>query len=203
MGAELGDARRTRRLLSIVRRVEQSPSAAFPRAVGSTSELEAFYRFTTNMKFAGEDILVPHFASSLDRARAHEEVEGRLCKPRSAIHVMDAASDMFELLQQLAETGTRFVIRVSYPNRVVKDAAGFRTHLQTLLAQAKPRRERRRVRLARRGENVPPKSSGAIRHAPRVLPRSRSPVPSSRWSSQSLLLRGQTPSSGCCSRPSL
>jgi hypothetical protein len=247
-GAELGDARRTRRLLSIVQRVEQSPSATFPRAVGSTSELEALYRFTTNMKFAAKDILAPHFAASVDRARACEEVlvihdssdvlytgetrreglgrasgvnnqgfllhvsllcsadglrtplglgaletltradmpsrpkkrrrtelhdpnreslrwgraveavEQRLQKPRSAIHVMDAAGDMFDLLQQLAETNTRFVIRVSYPNRVVKDTEGLRTNLQMLLEQAKPRRQHRRVRIASRGGKRPPEA---------------------------------------------
>lgn len=244
-GAALGDARRTRRLLTIVRRVEQNPSAAFPRAVGSTSELEALYRFTTNMKFSAEDVLAPHFAASADRARDQEEVlvlhdssdviyggethreglgrasaannqgfllhasllcsadgqrtplglgalepmtradkplrpskrrrtelhdpnreslrwwrgvetvESRLQKPRSAIHVMDASGDMFDLLQQLVESDTRFVIRVSYPNRVVKDTEGLRTNLRTLIEQVKPRRERRRVRLARRGRKRP------------------------------------------------
>src|SRR4051794_20993221 len=200
VGAELGDARRTRRLLSIVHRVEQSPSASFPRAMSSTCELEALYRFTTSMRFTSGDILAPHYAASLDRARAHEEVlvlhdssdviyggetrreglgpasaannqgfllhvsllcsadglrtplgiggletftradkpirpkkrrrtelhdpnreslrwgravervESRLQSPRSAIHVMDAAGDMFDLLQQLIESDTRFVI---------------------------------------------------------------------------------------------
>jgi hypothetical protein len=244
-GAELGDPRRTRRLLSIVRRIEQSPSATFPRAMSSTSELEALYRFTTNMKFSADSILKPHFSASIDRARAHEEVlvlhdssdvlyggetrreglgrasaannqgfllhasllcsadglrtpfgvgaletisragkpfrpkkrrrteihdpnreslrwgraveivESRLQRPRSAIHVMDAAGDMFDLLQQLIESDIRFVIRASYPNRVVKDTEGLRTNLRGLLAQAKPKRERRRVRIARRGGKRP------------------------------------------------
>lgn len=247
-GAELGDVRRTRRLLSIVRRVEQSPSVAFPRAMSSTSELEALYRFTTNMNFAAKDILAPHLSSSIERARSHEEVlvlhdssdvlyggetrredlgpasaannqgfllhvsllcsadgkrtplglgaletltragkpfrprkrrrtelhdpnresmrwrrgvesvESSLQRPRRAIHVMDASGDMFELLQHLFESDTRFVIRVSYPNRIVEDGEGLRTRLHALVAQATPRRERRRVRLARRGRKRPPQT---------------------------------------------
>lgn len=231
--------------MTIVKQIERNPAASFPRATGSAAELEGFYRFTTNAKFSPGDILDPHFASSVERARSCEEVlalhdssdidfagetkreglgrtsaagsqgfllhasllcstdgtrtplglsalrtltragqplrpkrrrkavlndpkreslrwwegvqavESRLGRPRQAIHVIDAAGDMFELLQQLVAQDIRFVVRVAYPNRVVEDDAGTPIELRALVNQEKPRHQRRTVELSSRGEDRP------------------------------------------------
>ena len=273
-GAELGDVRRTRRLMSIVRRVQRCPSATFPRAMGSTSELEALYRFTTNMSFSAEDILAPHFSGSVERARGQDEVlvlhdssdvlyggesrreglgpasaasnqgfllhasllcsadgqrtplglaaletitrahkpfrpkkrlrpelhdpnrqslrwgrgvetvESRLQRPHKAIHVMDASGDMYDLLQQLCDSDVRFVIRVSYPNRVVKTPKAF----ERLFARCstRPRFGANGAACASpaAGASVLCKRSGAILRALRALRPWRFRAPSSSCSSR-------------------
>ena len=60
--------------MTIAKQLERSPAAAFPRTTGSAAELEGFYRFTTNAKVSPGDILDPHFAASVQRARSCEEV---------------------------------------------------------------------------------------------------------------------------------
>jgi len=197
--------------MTIVKQIERNPAASFPRATGSAAELEGFYRFTTNAKFSPGDILDPHFASSVERARSCEEVlalhdssdidfagetqreglgrtsaagsqgfllhasllcstdgtrtplglsalctltragqplrpkrrrkavlndpkreslrwwegvqavESRLGRPRQGIHVIDAAGDMFELLQQLVAQDPRQTKR-KHPARSARTA---------------------------------------------------------------------------------
>jgi hypothetical protein len=72
--AELGDERRVKRLLEIVGALDASPSAGFPRALGSEAELEGFYRFINNDDFEMCDVLAPHIAATLVRAHAAERV---------------------------------------------------------------------------------------------------------------------------------
>lgn len=67
-GAELGDLRRTERLRTIANSLESEPAKSFPRAMGSDSALEAFYRFIKNDGFDAADIVAPHIAATLDRA---------------------------------------------------------------------------------------------------------------------------------------
>lgn len=68
-GALLGDARRSARLLDIAEALDRDPRAGFPRAMGSEAELEAFYRFINNGAFSAADILAPHVAATIQRAR--------------------------------------------------------------------------------------------------------------------------------------
>lgn len=70
IGADLGDRRRDERLHAIVGSLESEPAKAFPRAMGSNAALEAFYRFINNDGFDPEDIVAPHFATTLKRAEA-------------------------------------------------------------------------------------------------------------------------------------
>jgi hypothetical protein len=67
-GAELGDARRSRRLGSIVSRIAALPDASFPELAGGESELEAIYRFMSNDEVKPEAILEPHARQSVARA---------------------------------------------------------------------------------------------------------------------------------------
>src|SRR5689334_18981181 len=67
-GADLSDARLTRRLMRIADAAAASPSAGFPTMVQSDSELEGVYRFLGNSRVAPRSILAPHVAAT--RARA-------------------------------------------------------------------------------------------------------------------------------------
>ncbi|HTU61324.1 MAG TPA: transposase, partial [Polyangiales bacterium] len=74
VGARLGDERRQARLLKMAGKVGNDPSASFPRAMGSDSELEAFYRFINNDHFSADAILEPHVEATLQRSQAAGEV---------------------------------------------------------------------------------------------------------------------------------
>lgn len=67
-GAQLGDERRSRRLLAIARRLEAEPRTSFPGAMQSTAELEAFYRFINRRQFSPDQIVAPHQRMTLERA---------------------------------------------------------------------------------------------------------------------------------------
>jgi hypothetical protein len=71
---ELGDERLNRRLLSIVDRLSEQPSASFPHAMGDDAELEAAYRFFANERVTAEGILEPHFEATAARVGECETV---------------------------------------------------------------------------------------------------------------------------------
>lgn len=66
-GAELGDARLTRRLLRIAGCVVTAPAAGFPKLASSDSELEGVYRFLGNERVTPAKILQPHLTKTLQR----------------------------------------------------------------------------------------------------------------------------------------
>lgn len=72
--AQLGDARRTRRLVQIISRFMAKPLALIPEASISWAEAKATYRFMDNVKVEADAILAPHRVRTLDRAAAHEVV---------------------------------------------------------------------------------------------------------------------------------
>lgn len=67
--AELGDARRTERLVRVVEAIAEEPGIGFPQALGSRAELEAFYRFVNNDSFDAGAVFEPHREATLARAR--------------------------------------------------------------------------------------------------------------------------------------
>jgi hypothetical protein len=73
-GAELGDARLTRRLTSIGNRAMGSPDLGFPQMVASDAELEGVYRFLSNEKVSAAAILKPHIDATMERAALHGTV---------------------------------------------------------------------------------------------------------------------------------
>jgi len=73
-GAELGDARRTRRLVEVATAVARNPGLSFPKAVGSDAALEGTYRFLGNPEVTTEGILEPHFRATAERAASLDEV---------------------------------------------------------------------------------------------------------------------------------
>lgn len=72
-GAELGDARRSARLLRVVESIAKQPGIGFPQALESEAELEAFYRFLNNDSFDAAAVFEPHRLATLARASAAEE----------------------------------------------------------------------------------------------------------------------------------
>lgn len=65
--AELGDARRTRRLVTLATGLAQHPAAGLPEACGSRAELKATYRFFANEAIAPADLLASHVSATYER----------------------------------------------------------------------------------------------------------------------------------------
>ena len=71
---ELGDERRTARLVKLARQLGQRPEASLPSALKLDAALKAAYRFFDNANVEHERILAPHVASSIARMQGHETV---------------------------------------------------------------------------------------------------------------------------------
>ena len=68
--ADLGDIRRTRRLQRVAERAMQAPAASFPQMAADDSELEGFYRFFNCEDVGFQEVVEPHFDSTVGRMRA-------------------------------------------------------------------------------------------------------------------------------------
>lgn len=66
--AELGDARRTKRLVALARQLAKSPHCSLPQSL-SPAELKAAYRFFDNEEIDTDGILVAHIGQTLMRMR--------------------------------------------------------------------------------------------------------------------------------------
>lgn len=64
--AQLGDARRTQRLVALARRLAQSPHCSFPASL-TASELKAAYRFFDNKQVDADGVLGAHIVQTLGR----------------------------------------------------------------------------------------------------------------------------------------
>lgn len=67
-GAELGDARRTKRLVEMVEGIMRQPDASFPDLFPDAAELEGAYRFIRNEKIKDEALWEPHKEKTTERA---------------------------------------------------------------------------------------------------------------------------------------
>jgi hypothetical protein len=101
--AQLGDARRTRRLVALAERLAPVPGISFPLACRGAAELEGCYRLLSNPEVEWEEVLAPHMEQSLGRCR-------------------DAAAQGLRLVVAHDTTGIRFL----------GSEAGVRTGLGTL-----------------------------------------------------------------------
>ena len=68
--ADLGDLRRTQRLVELAHALAQRPGAALPEACGSGAMLKAAYRFFANEDIAPDDILQSHIEATYSRLNA-------------------------------------------------------------------------------------------------------------------------------------
>jgi len=66
---ELGDRRRTQRLMKIATRLAQSPGGTLPQALPDWGELKAAYRFFSQPKNHYEAILRPHWQRTLEQCQ--------------------------------------------------------------------------------------------------------------------------------------
>src|SRR5215510_3535691 len=66
--AELGDARRTQRLMTVATQLAQQPGASFAEACGSGAALKATYRLFGNEAVAPEEMLASHVGATYERA---------------------------------------------------------------------------------------------------------------------------------------
>ncbi len=68
--AELGDLRRTQRLVELAHALAQRPGAALPEACGNGAMLKAAYRFFTNDAIVPDDMLQSHIEATYSRLSA-------------------------------------------------------------------------------------------------------------------------------------
>ena len=73
-GAQLGDVRRSRRLVRLVERLAEQPSVSIPAACAGTAETKAAYRLLSHDAVGWDDILAPHLNKSLQRLQAEPVV---------------------------------------------------------------------------------------------------------------------------------
>jgi Transposase DNA-binding/Transposase Tn5 dimerisation domain len=66
--AELGDARRTQRLIHVATVLARQPMAGLPEACGSPAALKATYRFFANETIAPAELLASHVSATYERA---------------------------------------------------------------------------------------------------------------------------------------
>ena len=68
-GAQLGDPRRSRRLVELATRISKAPGASFPQLAATDAELEATYRFFVNPYVEWQSVLAPHAAATVARCK--------------------------------------------------------------------------------------------------------------------------------------
>jgi hypothetical protein len=117
--ADVGDARRLRRLLSLAEAIEEDPAASFPTATVTEAGLEGAYRFLNNDDVTTEGILAGHFQQTVERA-AQEDV-------------VIAAHDT--TIFQFPGSGTRAGLGPLHGN-----GQGFFAHMTLLIAPGEQRR---------------------------------------------------------------
>lgn len=72
--ADLGDERRTARLMTLAEGVAGAPQESLPRALMTEAEIEAGYRFLSNDAYDFDDILFGHTEATAQRARQARDV---------------------------------------------------------------------------------------------------------------------------------
>ncbi len=72
--AELGDARRSRRLQKVAAAAAQGPGESFPTIAGSDGALEGIYRFLSNEAVSPDGLLAGHYRETVKRIHAADVV---------------------------------------------------------------------------------------------------------------------------------
>ena len=74
MVSDLGDPRRSKRLMGIIDALARTPDRSFPEIFRQGCELEGFYRFIENPYFTFGELLCGHIRATAERCRLAEEV---------------------------------------------------------------------------------------------------------------------------------
>jgi hypothetical protein len=69
-GVDLGDARLTKRMLSVVKALQARPDVSYPAVFWREADLEGFYRLMSNENVHPDDVLAPHRGATIERAAA-------------------------------------------------------------------------------------------------------------------------------------
>jgi hypothetical protein len=101
--AQLGDRRRTRRLVNIATHLAQSPGGTLPQAFPAWSELKAAYRFFHQPKITFEAVQRPHWEQT--RRACHAEGQYVLIEDTSALDYTE--HPMTEELGRIGDGGGR------------------------------------------------------------------------------------------------
>jgi len=72
--AELGDARRTDRLVKVASALGENPSVSLPASMGNWADIHAAYQFLGNQAVSHEQIMAPHFAAVYQEAAERKQV---------------------------------------------------------------------------------------------------------------------------------
>jgi len=73
-GAELGDKRRTQRLLEVATALDRNPSLSFPKAMGDDASLEGTYRLLGNPEVNASQISEPHYRATQERVASQATI---------------------------------------------------------------------------------------------------------------------------------
>ena len=72
--AELGDLRRTDRLVKMATVIAETPSASLPESMRNWADTLAAYRFLDNANISHEQIMLPHWMQTREEAMKHSRV---------------------------------------------------------------------------------------------------------------------------------
>jgi transposase-like protein len=72
--AELGDVRRTDRLVRIASALGENPSVSLPASMRNWADTHAMYEFLGNPVINHEQIMTPHFAATYQEAAGRKQV---------------------------------------------------------------------------------------------------------------------------------
>ena len=73
-GADLGDKRRNKRLVTIVEDLAQQPNESIPQASRDTAAMQATYEFWANRRIEASSIIEAHTTSTIERIKEHKVV---------------------------------------------------------------------------------------------------------------------------------
>ncbi len=73
-GANLGDKRRNKRLVTIVEDLAQQPNESVPQASRDTAAMQATYEFWANRRIKASAIIEAHTSSTIERIKEHKTV---------------------------------------------------------------------------------------------------------------------------------
>src|SRR3954451_15063701 len=72
--AQLGDARRTARLVAVADQLLRHPQGTFPQKIPDPYDLDAFYRLLAAAEVTHAALLAPHYRRTHQRLAAHDGV---------------------------------------------------------------------------------------------------------------------------------